>query len=311
MTSPDDAGALTERAGADAVSGAVYENSFRSVRASVGALGIRPHPVRLEATHHGALAHIAEDFLIASRLRRGDVEFGLSIGGYFNETGEVMSSLVDERAPGDETIELPEPVELRMTFDQAVRRRRSARSYTGDPIPLRYLAALLEASCGTTGEVESARLGLRVGLRTAPSGGALYPVQVVVGACRVDGLAPGVYGYDAPRNLLVRRGDARALERTMEAFVGDDEIVTTSNAAAVFLLVARPWRSMRKYGPRGMRHVFLEAGAIAEHLNLAATAIGLGSVDCSSVYDDDVHEALGIDGVFEALVHCVVLGVPA
>jgi nitroreductase len=59
-----------------------------------------------------------------------------------------------------------------------------------------------------------------------------------------------------------------------------------------------------------MRHVFLEAGAIAEHVNLAAAALGIGSVDSSSFYDDEVHEALGIDGVFEALVHAQVLGVP-
>jgi SagB-type dehydrogenase family enzyme len=76
----------------------------------------------------------------------------------------------------------------------------------------------------------------------------------------------------------------------------------------LLLLVGRPWRSMRKYGARGMRHVFLEAGAMAEHVHLAATALGLGSVDCSSVYDDEAHEALGMDGLYEALLHVVVVG---
>jgi len=45
-------------------------------------------------------------------------------------------------------------------------------------------------------------------------------------------------------------------------------------------------------------------------VNLAAAALGIGSVDSSSFYDDEVHEALGFDGVFEALVHAQVLGVP-
>jgi nitroreductase len=58
-----------------------------------------------------------------------------------------------------------------------------------------------------------------------------------------------------------------------------------------------------------MRHALLEAGAIAAHINLAAAALGLGSVDCSSLFDDEVHEALGVDGIYEAVVHAVVVGV--
>jgi nitroreductase len=55
----------------------------------------------------------------------------------------------------------------------------------------------------------------------------------------------------------------------------------------------------------------LEAGAIAEQIALACVALGVGSVDSSSFYDDEVHEALGIDGESEAVVHLVVLGIPA
>ena len=69
-----------------------------------------------------------------------------------------------------------------------------------------------------------------------------------------------------------------------------------------------PWRSMRKYGARGMRFLFLEAGAIAQNLNLACAGLGLGSLDCASLYDDEVHEALGADGLYEALLHAVIVG---
>lgn len=313
MPTPEDPlGALGHVDGAvDALAGAVYENSFRSVRASVGALGIRPHPVRYEAAHETSLARTAEDFLVASRLVRGDVEFGLSVTGYFNEVGEVLSSLMDAKAPGDTTVALPDPAALRMTVEDALRNRRSVRSYTGDPVPFTYVSALLAAAAGATGQLQGGRLGLPIAVRSAPSAGALYPVGVVVAAPRVDGLEADVYEYDSPRHVLVRRGDDRMLARIMSSFVAPDDVITTSEAAVVFLLVARPWRSSRKYGPRGLRNVLLEAGAMGEHLNLAATALGLGSVDCSSVYDDDIHEALGIDGVSEALVHCVVMGVPA
>ena len=60
-----------------------------------------------------------------------------------------------------------------------------------------------------------------------------------------------------------------------------------------------------------MRYVFLEAGAMAEHISLAAVGIGIGDVHCGSFYDDEVHEAMGIDGLHEALIHSVFLGSPA
>jgi SagB-type dehydrogenase family enzyme len=87
-------------------------------------------------------------------------------------------------------------------------------------------------------------------------------------------------------------------------------LVTEREAAAICFLVARPWRSMRKYGDRGMRFVFLEAGAMAQNIALVAVALGLGSVDCGSFYDDEVHETLDIDGVYETLIHAVFLGTP-
>jgi hypothetical protein len=34
-------------------------------------------------------------------------------------------------------------------------------------------------------------------------------------------------------------------------------------------------------------------------------------VDCASVFDDEVHEALGIDGLYECLVHAILVGTPA
>jgi SagB-type dehydrogenase family enzyme len=67
---------------------------------------------------------------------------------------------------------------------------------------------------------------------------------------------------------------------------------------------------MRKYGNRGMRYVFLEAGAMAAHIELATTALGLGCVQCGSFYDDEAHEAMDFDGVYEALAHAVIIGVP-
>ena len=89
-----------------------------------------------------------------------------------------------------------------------------------------------------------------------------------------------------------------------------EDLLSLPRAAAVLLLIGRPWKAMRKYGPRGARFVFIEGGAVAENVHLACGALGLGTVDCASVRDDDMHRALDLDGELRLLVHTVVVGEP-
>jgi SagB-type dehydrogenase family enzyme len=233
------------------------------------------------------------------------------VGGYFTEPAAMMVSLLGlEGRQGAHAVALPESIELRMSLAEAVRRRRSVRAYSGDPVPLRYLATLLRAACGVTAGPDERTGG--IALRSTPSGGALYPVAMYIAALKVDSLERATYVYDPRGDRLWQTGDADTVGGVLAAMASPDEaVVTVANAGALLMLVGRPWRSMRKYGDRGMRHVFLEAGAIAEQAHLAAAALGLGTVDCGGLYDDEVHEALEIDGVYEALIHAVVVGVPS
>jgi SagB-type dehydrogenase family enzyme len=294
------------------VSAAVYANSFRTVQRAARATGLRTYSLRQDALRHGGDHRVAEEFLVNSRLRRRDVEFESSVGAFFTEAGATMASLVGHSArPTDDAVPLPSPLPLPMSLSAAIQRRRSVRSYTGESVPLDYVATLAFAAEGVTHTAASGDSGAEMALRSAPSAGALYPVELGVAAMRVDDLPRAVYAYDAQRHELQPIGDETALEGLLASLALADDVVMCSQADLVCLFVARPWRSMRKYGPRGMRHVFLEAGAMAENVNLAAVALGLGAVDCSSVYDDEAHEALGMDGVYEAIVHAQVLGTPA
>ena len=288
--------------GPERASAAVYSNSFRTLTRSLGATGLRTHAVRYDSLAHGDGARSAEEFLVNSRLRRRDVEFEASVAAYYSESTGTMLSLLGRQSHSGAEIALPAPEPMPMATGVAIRRRRSVREYTGDDMPVKHLATLLAAGCGVTDS-----RGV-LALRSTASAGALYPVELYVAALRVDEVERGVYGYGAREHELVRVGaDA---DRLLEAIVAPDDAITLGQANLVCLLVGRPWRSMRKYGARGMRHVLLEAGAIAAHLHLACVALGYGSVDCSGVYDDDAHEALGIDGVYEALLHTVIVGVP-
>ena len=65
--------------------------------------------------------------------------------------------------------------------------------------------------------------------------------------------------------------------------------------------------------PPQQRDIFsaIAAGAMAQNVALATTALGYGSVDCASIYDDEVHEVLRFDGVASALIHTIIVGCPA
>jgi SagB-type dehydrogenase family enzyme len=302
-------GAVTDQtADQGRLRGAVYVNAFRPLEPSFKATALRTHALRYDALRD-AQHRPAEEFLVNSRLRRNDVEFGASVSGYFTEPSVgVLPFVGREGQRGTARIELPPSTAVRLGLGETIARRRSVRAYTGDPMPFAYLASILRLACGITGYGGD---GGEVALRATPSGGGLYPIELHIVALRVTGLSSMTAVYDAKEDVLWQTGGPEAVDAVLAAVAAPDEAIMMSAATAVTLLVARPWRAMRKYGPRAMRHVFLEAGAIAEHVNLAATALGVGCVDSSSFYDDEVHEALGVDGVYETLVHGQVLGIPA
>ena len=144
-------------------------------------------------------------------------------------------------------------------------------------------------------------------LRTAPSAGALYPVETYVVAHRVDGLERGVYHYAVLDRALerLRAGDARL--DVMHAAL-DQGIAY--EAAAVFVWSAVWQRSIWKYGQRAYRYVPLDAGHIAENVALAAVGLGLGSCQIAAFYDDEANDLLGLDGESESAIYMTVVGRP-
>ena len=67
-------------------------------------------------------------------------------------------------------------------------------------------------------------------------------------------------------------------------------------------------RSVFKYGDRGYRFVLLEAGHVAQNINLAVTALGLGCVNIGGFFDRDIDEFLGIDGLTHSSVYLMAIG---
>jgi len=188
----------------------------------------------------------------------------------------------------DDIIPLPPPqTDSPYSLERALTQRRSVREFTREPIKLRELAQLLWAGQGITSPQ---------GLRTAPSAGALYPLEIYVVAGLVEGLTPGVYHYRPGPGLqehrleLVKEGDFRAA--LAASALGQNCII---NSAVSIVITAVERRTSIKYGARATRYVAIEVGHAAQNICLQATALGLGGVTVGAFQDEKVKQTIGAE----------------
>lgn len=181
-------------------------------------------------------------------------------------------------------ITLPEPVkDGSVSVEEALWNRRTTRSFSTKPLSLQDISQLLWAGQGVTGSR---------GFRTAPSAGALYPLEIYVAAGNVRNLPAGLYHYRSESHDLeiVSRGDYRT--SIWEAALQQSAIM---EAGAVFVITGIFSRSTEKYGRRGMQYVLIETGHVAQNLILQAEAMGIGHAPIGAFQDEVLKEVLKID----------------
>jgi SagB-type dehydrogenase family enzyme len=192
-------------------------------------------------------------------------------------------------------VSLPSPSLADATLATALARRRSRHDYGDRPLAVEVLATLLHAAYGVTGLA-----GPHQALRSAPSGGALYPLELYVLCRRVEEVGSGLYHYDPLRHVLEQLRQPVKTEEMAE-LTPYEELVLPS--AAVIVLTAVFWRSRFKYGQRAYRFTLLEAGHAAQNLLLAAAALGLTAQPVGGFYDRRVDGLVGADGLHEASLY--------
>lgn len=199
-----------------------------------------------------------------------------------------------------EQIPLPSPDDFRGLYtEDAIQRRRSVRDHSGQPMTREELSRLLYH----TGGINAERWGHR--LRSAPSAGALYPIEVYLVVHRVESLKPGLYHY-AVRNHtleLLRAGDLQGeivRHGLMQEFLGQ------ANLVLVFTAIFQ--RLRWKYQERTYRYALLEAGHLGQNVYLAATSMGMGVCAVGAFLDDDLNAMVGVDGQHEAAIYMLSVG---
>ena len=191
-------------------------------------------------------------------------------------------------------IQLPKPAfDGSVSVERAIKERRTAREFRPDSLGMAQLSQLLWAAQGITDE--------RRGFRAAPSGGALYPLDVyaVVGEGGVEGLGAGIYHYHSARHSLeIMRKEDRRKDVASEAL----SQMWIATAPVVFVITAEYERITRKYGERGIRYAHIEVGHVGQNIFLQAGGLGLGAGIVGAFLDASVAEAIGAPRKHEPLI---------
>jgi len=206
---------------------------------------------------------------------------------------------VDAMSQNIKIIDLPPPrLDSDFSVEKTLAQRRSIRDYSNASIALELLSQLLWACQGVSSELTYQRDGktIRLPLRTAPSAGALYPLEVFVVVSRVSGLEPGLYHYIPGNNsndhrLEMLQSGEKASDLA-DAALGQDCI---KNAAATFIICSVVQRTAVKYGERAEQYVLIEAGHAGQNICLQAQALDIGTVTVGAFHDEKIRRLIGTE----------------
>ncbi len=197
-------------------------------------------------------------------------------------------------AENPKEIALPKPVVAgQRPLEEVIKARRTVRSFRGDTLTLARLSQLLWAAYGITSETG--------GLKSVPSAGALYPLDIWVAVADkgVQGLEAGVYHYvpEGHKIALARAGETRKLIARASLDQG-----WIAEAPVILVITGEYGRCTRKYGERGIRYTLIEAGHAGQNIFLQAEALGMGAGIVGAFHHDLLQEALGIGRMHDPIL---------
>ena len=194
----------------------------------------------------------------------------------------------------EDVMELPQAkTQGTVSVEQAIDQRRTVRSYMPKMLSLDQLAQLLWSAQGITGN-----RGVK---RSAPSAGALYPmdVYVVAGQGCVAQIEAGVYHYEPHRHMLSRLAKTDLRDGVARAALSQ----TWMARAPVNLVITAEYNRVGvKYGERGVRYAMIEAGHIGQNLFLQAEALGLKAGIVGAFHDMKLNKILNLPRAHEPLL---------
>jgi len=180
-----------------------------------------------------------------------------------------------------------------VSFEQALAKRRSVRQFTSQQLNFAQIGQLAWAGQGIT---EKQR-----GFRTAPSAGAIYPIKLYFAT------QDGLFVYNPNKHSLEEILSQDVRDRLSEAALRQKAVA----GAACDIIIAGAERKLAvKYGNKARRYMLLEAGHIAQNIQLQAVSLGLGSVPIGAFDIRDVSSVCKLPTNLEP-IYIICVGYPA
>ena len=181
-------------------------------------------------------------------------------------------------------IQLPAPnYESNTSVEEALLNRRSVREYNKEALSISEVSQILWAAQGITDKEN--------GLRTAPSAGALYPLEIYLVAANIKDLPAGIYKYYYENHTLKKllEGDKRT--DISNASLKQESLESSS---AIVAITAIYERTSVKYRNRTERYVDMEVGHVGQNIYLQAVSLGLGTVMVGAFNDEALKKVLAL-----------------
>ena len=187
----------------------------------------------------------------------------------------------------ERSMDLKEPlIDGNFSLEKAIKRRRTIRSFREETVTEKQFSQILWAAQGITED--------RGYKRAAPSGGALYPLDVfaVSGKNGVKNLKEGVYRYNTRNHSVTKVAEGDRKREVARASLGQ---MWMADAAVLFVLTAEYDRITVKYGKRGIRYALIEVGHVGQNIFLQCQSLGLAAGIVGAFDDRKVTEVMGTE----------------
>lgn len=222
--------------------------------------------------------------------------------------GLLLPSLQCGYDNGRKPIDLPDPHNIKLgdiDFIKTIEKRRSLREYSGTPLTVEELSYLLWCSQGVRNTIQKSG-GAVATLRNVPSAGSRHAFETYILINNVNGLPSGLYRFLALEHKLIEENMSFDIaDKIAKGCLGQKSVKLS---AATFIWTAVPHRMNWKYGERGYRYLYLDAGHVCQNLYLSAETIGCGACAIGAFSDDDMNSVLGLDGEQQFVIYAAAVG---
>lgn len=179
-----------------------------------------------------------------------------------------------------------------VSLEEALAKRRSVRQFSSQPLNRSQISQLAWAGQGIT---EPQR-----GLRTAPSAGATYPIELLFA------IPEGLFVYRPADHSLMQIGSQDIRNDLAAAASGTESI----SGAACDIIVAGNFRNLtERFKDNSRTYMYMEAGHIAQNILLQAVSLDLGAVPVGGFDKNQLRKACSLRKTLDPL-YIICVGYP-